>query len=143
MRKILSITVLFFSMQSVFAADDPAIQTVKKMYSLGAKSEVGMQIIEKYSDVSLKKAFQLHAKNAEVCGFEQDVMWQSQDPEYHRSLQFSKVGQNQVKVILAKGKWDQASSVVYTMNCHGQQCQVSDVHDATGSLKKNILAECR
>lgn len=112
------------------------------MYSLGKKSEEGMQVIELHSDASLKKAFNLHARNGEVCGFWQDVMWQSQDPEFNVPLQFSKVGQNKVKVSLGKGKWNKQSSVTYILKCNGNDCKVSDVIDSSGSLKKNILAEC-
>lgn len=143
MRKILLITTLLFSVQSVFAASDPYIQTVKDMYNLGKKSQDGMQVIELYSDSSLKHAFNLHARNGEVCGFGQDVMWQSQDPEYNKSLKFTKLGQNQVKVSLSKGKWDKAGTVVYTLKCNGNDCKVSDVRDSDGSLKNNILRECR
>ena len=112
------------------------------MYTLGKKSEEGMQVIELHSDASLKKAFNLHARNGEVCGFGQDVMWQSQDPEFNVPLQFSKVGQNKVKVSLGKGKWNKQSSVTYILKCNGNDCKVSDVIDSSGSLKKNILAEC-
>ena len=142
MRKISSMVVLFCFVQSVSAASDPYIQTVKEMYNLGKKSETGMQTIELYSDSSLKQAFNLHARNGEVCGFEQDVMWQSQDPEFNVPLQFSKVGQNKVKVSLGKGKWNKQSSVTYILKCNGNDCKVSDVIDSSGSLKKNILAEC-
>lgn len=142
MRKISFIAVSFCFVQSVFAASDPYIQTVKEMYNLGKKSEEGMQVIELYSDASLKQAFNLHARNGEVCGFEQDAMWQSQDPEFNVPLQFSKVGQNKVKVSLGKGKWNKGGSVTYTLKCSGNNCKVSDVIDSSGSLKKNILAEC-
>lgn len=142
MYKVLAMVVLFCSIQSVFAASDPYIQTVKEMYKLGKKSEEGMQVIELHSDASLKKAFNLHARNGEVCGFGQDVMWQSQDPEFNVPLQFSKVGQNKVKVSLGKGKWNKQSSVTYILKCNGNDCKVSDVIDSSGSLKKNILAEC-
>ena len=37
MYKVLAMVVLFCSIQSVFAASDPYIQTVKDMYSLGKK----------------------------------------------------------------------------------------------------------
>lgn len=143
MRKILSTVVLLCSVQSVFAAGDPYIQTVKDMYNLGKKAQNSMQVLELYSDTSLKQAFDLHARNGEVCGFDHDVMWESQDPEYTRSLKFSKLGQNQVKVSLSKGKWDSAGTVVFTLKCNGNDCKVSDVHDDSGSLKKNILRECK
>ena len=55
---------------------------------------------------------------------------------------FSKVGQNKVKVSLGKGKWNKQSSVTYILKCNGNDCKVSDVIDSSGSLKKNILAEC-
>lgn len=140
MRNISFIAVLFCFVQSVFAANDTYIQTVKEMYNLGKKSEEGMQVVELYSDTSLKQAFNLHARNGEVCGFGQDVMWQSQDPQYNIPLQFSKVGQNKVKVSLGKGNKQRA--VTYILKCNGNDCKVSDVIDSSGSLKKNILAEC-
>ncbi|WP_374254226.1 hypothetical protein [Acinetobacter brisouii] len=143
MRKILSTVVLLCSVQSVFAANDPYIQTVKDMYNLGKKSESGMQVIELYSDASLKQAFNLQARNGEVCGFDHDVMWQSQDPEYNKSLKFDKLGQNKVKVSLGKGKWDHAGTVVYTLKCNGNNCKVSDIQDSGGSVKQNILRECK
>lgn len=143
MRKVIfSTIILFCSIDAVFAGNDPYVQTVKEMYSLGAKYEDGMKVIDLYSDNSLKQALNVHAGSGEVCGFAQDVMWQSQDPEYTRSVKFSKLGPNRVKASLSKGKWDQASTVIYTLNCNGGKCKVSDIQDADGSLKKNILREC-
>ena len=74
MYKVLAIVVLFCSIQSVFAASDPYIQTVKEMYKLGKKSEEGMQVIELHSDASLKQAFNLNARNGEVCGFTDNLL---------------------------------------------------------------------
>lgn len=143
MRKILSIAILLCSVQSVFAAEDPYIQTVKDIYNLSKRSQNSMQVLEFYSDTSLKDAFDLHTQNGEVCGFDHDVLWESQDPEYNRSLKFMKLGKNQVKVSLGKGKWDRAGTVILTLKCDGNDCKVSDVRDSSGSLKNNILRECR
>ena len=143
MHKIIfSAIILTCSIEAVFAANDPYVQTIKEMYRLGAKYEDGMKVIELYSDDSLKQALNVHARNGEVCGFSQDMMWQSQDPEYTRSVKFTKLGQNQVKASLSKGQWNQASTVIYTLKCNGGKCKVSDIQDAGGSLKKNILREC-
>lgn len=144
MRNLFSIAVLFVFIQPVFAAgEDPYIQTVKEMYKLGAKSQDGMTIIERYSDSSLKQAFNLHAKNGEVCGFGQDVMWQSQDPNYNRPVNFSKISQNKVKAVLGQSRNQKADTVVYTLKCSGTNCKVSDVQDSSGSLKNNILQDCK
>ncbi len=139
----LFLAVSILSISSAYAAQDIQIETVKKMYQAGKKSEQGMEMIEKYADAGLKQAFKVQEKFGEMCGFEHDVMWQSQDPEYNRALTFTKLANNQVKVNLAKGKWHSASSVTYTLSCNGNTCKVADVRDTSGSLKQNILKECR
>ena len=44
---------------------------------------------------------------------------------------------------LSKEMWDKAGTVVYTLKCNGNDCKVSDVRDSDGSLKNNLLRECR
>jgi hypothetical protein len=139
----LFLAVSILSISNAYAAQDIQIETVKKMYQAGKKSENGMEVIEKYADAGLKQAFKVQEKFGEICGYEADVMWQSQDPEYNRALTFTKIANNQVKVNLAKGKWHPASSVTYKLSCNGNTCKVADVIDTSGSLKQNILKECR
>lgn len=131
-----------FVMQSGFAASDAQMDFVKTLYQTGKNLEKGTEIVEMYADESLKQAFNLHADTGEVCGFAADVMWQSQDPEYQKKLSFTKVGQNQVKVNMAKKNYDHASWVTYKLNCKGNVCKISDTINSSGSLKKNIYDEC-
>ena len=132
-----------FAMQSSFAATDIQMDFVKKLYQTGKQLQKGTEIVEMYADDSLKLAFNLAARDGEVCGFGADPMWQSQDPEYQKKLTFTKVGENKIKVNMAKKNYDHASWVTYKLNCKGRVCKISDVIDNTGSLMKNTYEECR
>lgn len=130
-----------FAMQSSFAATDIQIDFVKKMYQTGKQLEKGNELLELYADNSLQKAIDVW-NSAEYCvGY--DVMWQSNDPPYHRPLTFKNLGNSQIKVNLGKVKFYEASWVKYKLNCKGNSCKINDVIDNTGSLKKNIYEECR
>lgn len=143
MRYFLSIAFLFCCAQLVFATNDPYVQTIKEMYRFDKKSQEWVKTMRLFSNPSLNQAFNLHDKNGGVCGFGQNVMWQSQDPEYNIPLNFTKFGQNKVKVSLGKGKWNQSSIVIYTLQCNGGNCKISDANDSDGSLKQNILRGCK
>ena len=125
-----------------YAASDRQVETIKALYQQAKAQQQGMEILEKYADNSLAQAFKVKAQNGEVCGTDHDVVWQSQDPEYDRKLTFTKLGNNRVKVNLAKGQWHEPSSVVYQLKCKGNHCQVSDVIEGRNSLKQDILDEC-
>lgn len=136
------ITLIFIFSPPIWAADDLSIHTIKQMYDLGQKSNMGTEIIKKYSDASLKKAFDMHDKHDDLCGFDYDLMWQSQDPNYQRTLKFSKITPNKVKVTLEKDQWDTLKTITYILNCHDQTCSISDIYDQAGSVKRNILKDC-
>lgn len=127
---------------TAYAASDRQVETIKALYQQAKAQQQGMEILEKYADSSLAQAFKVKAQNGEVCGTDHDVVWQSQDPEYDRKLTFTKLGNNRVKVNLAKGQWHEPGSVVYQLKCKGNHCQVSDVIEGRNSLKQDILDEC-
>lgn len=127
--------------QNVFAAPDMQIDFVKKLYETGRNLGKGTEVVEMYADKSLQRAFNVAAESGESC-FGADPMWQSQDPEYQKKLAFSKAGKNQVKVNMAKKNYDQASWVIYKLNCQNNVCKISDLIDQEGSLKQSIYEVC-
>lgn len=135
------IALTIFSTQHVFAASDVQMDFVKKLYQTGKQLEKGNELIEMYADNNLQKAIDVW-NSAEYC-VAYDVMWQSNDPPFHRPLTFTNLGNNQIKVKLGKVKFFKESWVKYKLNCNGSICKISDVIDDTGSLKKNIYEECQ
>lgn len=129
--------------QSVMAnaSDQLALHTVKKIYDMGKNLEKGNELIALYADQNLNRAIEVW-NAAEYCiGY--DVMWQSNDPPYHRKVTYTSLGNNQVKVSLAKVPYYDAASLTYKMSCVGNTCKIADIVDQFGSLKKNIAKECR
>ena len=133
-----------FAMQSSFAATDVPMDFVKKLYQTGKQLEKGTELIELYQDESLQKAFRfMQNYEGEMCGYDYDMMWQSNDPNFNRKLIFTKVGANEVKVDLGKAEFYKPSWVKYKLNCKGGVCKISDIIDNGGSLKQRIYKECR
>ena len=128
---------------SSFATESLALQTVKQMYDLAKRYEKGMEVVSLFADESLTQAFNRQSFDEGICGYDYDLLWQSQDPEYQRKINFTAVGFNQVRVDLGKGEWHKASSVGYKMNCQNGTCKVNDVIDEFGSLKARIYAQCK
>jgi hypothetical protein len=144
MLKKISIYLLLSLLFSVTHAQKSIqVQTIQHMYEQGRQQQKGMDLIIKQSELSLKKAFKLHDQSDDVCGYDQDIMWQSQDPNFNRPFQITALGQNRVKVHFAKTASDASQEVIYTLKCTNRICQISDVHDQFGSLKENITQECR
>lgn len=131
------------SITTAYAASDRQVETIKALYQQAKAKQQGMEMLAKYADSSLAQAFKVKARQDDVCGTDHDVVWQSQDPEYDRKLTFTKLGNNRVKVNLAKGQCHEPSSVVYQQKCKGNHCQVSDVIERKDSLKQDILDKCR
>lgn len=125
----------------VNANDQLALQTVKNIYEMGKSLEKGNEIIALYADQKLSRAIEVW-NAAEYCvGY--DVMWQSNDPPYHRKVTYTPLANNQVKVNLAKVPYYDAASLTYKMSCAGNTCKIADIVDQFGSLKNNIAQECR
>lgn len=131
--------------QMSFATSDSQIDTVKEMYQLGEKLRKGNEVVRMYADEGLGRAFEVEDKvlsDGMMCiGY--DFMWQGNSGVTNQSLTFTKIGNNQVKVNLAKTKLYASSWVIYKLNCKGNVCKISDVIDHEGSLKKNIYKECQ
>lgn len=123
------------------ASDQLALETVKKMYETGKTLEKGNEIIALYADKNLSRAISVWDA-AEYC-IPYDVMWQSNDPPYHRSVSYHSLGYNQVKVDLGEVDSYEAASLIYNLNCSDGLCKVSDIEDSQGSLVHNIYQECR
>ena len=122
------------------AAVNSPLDTVKQMYEIGKKLEKGTEIIEMYSDPSLSYAFRTIPKD-EVC-IGADIMWNSQDPVFSKAITFQPLANNQVKVHLAKAKYDDATTLIYKFNCSTGQCKVADVIDIDGQSLKKLLKSC-
>ena len=134
---------LLLAGQSTYAQDSIAMKTVKEIYDLGKRYEKGMEVIELFADESLQRAFNLASSYEYICGYDYDVLWQSQDPEYQRNIHFTQIGSDQIRVNLAKAQWHKASSVGYKMNCQNGVCKINDIVDEYGSLKARIQQQCR
>lgn len=139
--KSLAIGILLTCSGSVSANDQLAVQTVKKMYETGKVLEKGNELIALYADQNLSRAINIW-NAADYC-IAYDVMWQSNDPPYHRKVTYTSLGNNQVKVSLAKVPNYDAASLTYKLNCTDGICKIADVVDKLGSLKRNIYKECQ
>lgn len=133
-------TLLIFSTASA-AKDNLQVQTLKQMYSMGKDLEKGNELITMYADKSFKEAVNIW-NNAEYC-IPYDVMWQSNDPPYNRSVSYKLLQNNQVQVFLGSVPNYDAASLIYKLSCTEDTCKISDIVDEVGSLKNNIYNECQ
>ena len=144
LRPFLIITLC--TMSSVYAGQNLPIETVKQMYQESRELE-DTNILAKYADKhlgqTLKRMEKVFTDSGMVCGYDYDVLWHSQDPEYHRKLTFTQLPNQQVKVDLAKTELTKAETLIYQLNCQSNRCKVSDVLENGRSLKQKILRSCR
>lgn len=122
------------------ASDQLALETVKKMYEMGKALEKGDDIIALYADENLSRAIQVQ-NNSEYCS-DHDVMWQSNDPPFHRNVTYRSLGNNRVKVFLHPVPNYSAASLIYNFSCSDGVCKVSDIEEDYGSLVQTIYQNC-
>lgn len=120
--------------------------TIEKMYQHDVKSQ-GQEypvVLQQYGSKSLQAAMQLEQdyfdKEQLSCHIGHDVLWDSQDPDYHQNKQFSINMKGLVTVSLAQG-----STVNYELTCDNKECHVNDVivDDNGTSLKQYLQEACQ
>lgn len=119
------------------------LATIQKMYQLSSQLETGSEILlSQFASDELKDALSLEQQVMErdgiLCGIGADIMWQSQDPDYHEPVTFSLTDDGKVEVSI-----DDREELIYELSCTGEHCLIEDVYDFSGSIKQNLLKNCQ
>lgn len=144
MKAIASVLTLFLMMNSQTWAKDvnqAKIKTIKAMYQQDIKAQNGIATLTQFSGGGLQKALKKQQKfgerSGELCGFDYDILWQSQDPDYGINIQYATAPNGHIKVNLGH-----EGSVAYVLACEGQSCKITDVISG-GSVVKMINQACK
>lgn len=119
------------------------LATVQKMYQLSSQLGVGSEVLlSQFASDELKEALALEQQVMDqeglMCGIGADIMWQSQDPDYHEPVTFSLTEDGKVKVLIADRE-----ELVYELSCTGERCLIEDIYDFAGSIKQSLLENCQ
>lgn len=120
--------------------DQTKINTVKAMYQQDMNSLNGLATLTRFAGGGLQKALkkqQAYARRqGELCGFDYDLLWQSQDPDYAEPLQYAVNQQGQVHVKIGR-----EAAVTYALACEGGRCKITDVFSGD-SVVELINQDC-
>ena len=131
------------------------LATVQKMYELSRQLETGSAtLLSQFASDELKDALALEQQVMEqeglMCGIGADIIWQSQDPDYHEPITFALNDEGEVVVALSD-----RDELRYQLSCQvlrssaGEQseqdlqCQIEDIIDFAGSVKQSLIENCQ
>ena len=138
MKKLIFV-LLLSSIASGAFANNAAVATVQRMYAEARTGTAGFTVVEKYADISLKKAIRASNQYTEQTGYictDADPMWANQDPQEKAKVSVTALGGNKVKASFKQ--YGKNVTRIYTLNCNGNSCAVSYV-----SGLKHELMQCR
>lgn len=122
--------------------DQLKLNTVKKMYTENLIHQSGNEILYHYATDHFKSLIDLNHEytqaNQGICGYNEDLLMSSQDPDYSQiDYEYSVNSSGQVVV-----KLPSKEEVIFELQCQDNSCQINDVLKGNASISKAIETDC-
>ena len=122
--------------------DQLKLNTIKKMYAENLKHQSGNETLYHYATDQFKSLMDLSNEytrtNQDICGYNEDLLMNSQDPDYSKTdYQYSVNSSGQVVV-----KLPSKQEITFDLQCQDNSCQINDVLNGTVSISKAIETDC-
>ncbi|MDH2018891.1 hypothetical protein N5J44_06170 [Acinetobacter ursingii] len=118
------------------------LDTVKKMYAENLKHQSGNETLYRYATDHFKSLMDLSTDYTRmhhgICGYDEDLLMNSQDPDYSQTEYQYAVNPNGQVVVKLPSK----TEVTFALQCQDNNCQINDVLHGDASISKTIETEC-